>query len=921
MDRALRTRNREQRFEKQRRAGELKRRVMDRQGNVTGVVNRFTIIKIIFICMTLGAFLYFIVGECVLPGNSPRMESRCREWDADWMLVHEDGTRESVILTHVSPAARNELVTLEAVLPEDLSQDSMLCFKSARQEMEIFVDGELRQTYSSKGGWMSQRASSVAYVFVELTPEDEGKTLTVSTRTDSRYTGEFYPVYIGDPVGICLYMFDLYGPELLMALFMLLFGISSIFGGYFLNYLWHKKNDLPYLGWGVSLATVWVITNSLSRQFIFPNISIINDIPFLMLMLATLPFLLYMNGIQELRYQKIYFPLCVLNVVNCVVCCVLHFTNTVDFGDTIKVIAGLWVLSIAVMAGTVMLDIKRKYISRYKWVAVGLLGAFLIVCMSLAVYFFSPASFSGIFLAAGLVFILLMSVLSTVKSIIIMEQDKLQAQRESEAKAQVLANMSHEIRTPINAVIGMNEMVLRESSEESIRGYAMDIRNAGQTLLSMINEVLDFSKIESGKMELVPVEYDLGSLFHDLSNMISLKARNKGLRLNLHVSADLPGRLFGDEIRIRQILINLLNNAVKYTEKGSVTLRVSGERDGGDEILHFMVEDTGIGIKEEDIPKLFMAFERIEEQRNRNVEGTGLGINIAMQLLSMMDSKLNVRSVYGEGSVFSFDLRQRIVSGEPIGDLEEKIKKRGAEYSRSMMFTAPKARIIVVDDNEVNRRVFAGLLKNTKIVIEEAVSGEECLKKVFEKHYDIIFLDHMMPGMDGIETMRHIREKKEHPCKTTPVIALTANAVAGAKEMYLSEGFNGFLPKPVVLEKLEKMIIELLPEEMIERELSFADTKTPKADGEAQKAPVSMQKEEDKQQIKDISVIITRLERIRDAAEKGDAVSEERILRQLLNYKFDELAEKKIHQLKTAVEDRDNGQALAVIKSLMAHYS
>ncbi len=860
-----------------------------------GTFDRFSVLKIIFICLTAGAFIYFIAGELLLEKNSPRMESTCREWDVEWLLVNDDGTKEAVTLPHICDAERDEVVTVEASLPDDLSQETMLCFKSARQEMEIYIDGELRQTYSSKGE-LFERASAVAYVFVELTSEDEGKTVTVRMRTDSRYTGSFYAVYIGDPLGLCLYMFDLYGPELLVALLMLLFGLVSIVGGYFLNHVWHKKVDLPYLGWGVSLASIWIITNSQSRQFIFPNVSIINDIPFLMLMLSTLPFLLYMNGIQELRYKKIYFPLCVLNVVNFVVCCILHYTNTVDFGDTIKVIAFLWVVSIITMAGTVIMDVRRKCISRYKWVAVGLLGAFMIVCATLAMYFISPASFSGIFLALGLVFILLMSVLNTVKDIIVMERDKLQAQRESEAKARFLANMSHEIRTPINAVIGMNEMVLRESSEENIKSYALDIRNAGQTLLSMINEVLDFSKIESGKMELVPAEYDLGSMLHDISNMIRLKAKNKGLTLTLNVSETLPERLYGDEIRIRQILINLLNNAVKYTERGSVTLEVSGRRDGEDEIFHFAVSDTGIGIRQEDLPKLFMAFERIDEEKNRNVEGTGLGMNIAMQLLSLMDSKLDVSSVYGEGSVFSFDLRQRIVSAQPVGNMEENIRKRTTEYTYTTLFTAPDAGILVVDDNDINRKVFAGLLKNTQIAVEEAGSGEECLEKVFAKHYDIIFLDHMMPGMDGIETIKKIRAKKGHPCKNTPVIALTANALSGAKEMYLSEGFDGFLSKPVDPEKLESTIAEWLPEEKIRRQMK-------------------------KKPIEDISVILAALQRLKDAVEKRDAATADSCMLELSGYAYDELAQKKFDQLQQAVTDKNSERTIAVIRSFTAHYS
>lgn len=278
----------------------------------------------------------------------------------------------------------------------------------------------------------------------------------------------------------------------------------------------------------------------------------------------------------------------------------------------------------------------------------------------------------------------------------------------------------------------------------------------------------------------------------------------------------LPSRLMGDDVRLRQILVNLMNNAVKYTEKGGVTLTVNGVAGEEELLLKFEVEDTGIGIKEEDIEKLFREFERIEEQRNRKVEGTGLGMSITVKLLQLMESSLQVESTYGKGSKFSFELKQKIVDSEPIGNLEERIRRQATKYSYQVSFTAPNADILVIDDNAINRKVFVSLLKETKIRIEEASGGLECLEMAAKKHYDIIFLDHMMPDLDGIETLHRMKEWKDYPCELTPVIALTANAVSGAKEMYLSEGFHDFLSKPIKTEKLEKMIMEYLPEEKVE---------------------------------------------------------------------------------------------------------
>ncbi|MCM1424762.1 MAG: ATP-binding protein, partial [bacterium] len=378
-----------------------------------------------------------------------------------------------------------------------------------------------------------------------------------------------------------------------------------------------------------------------------------------------------------------------------------------------------------------------------------------------------------------------------------MQMLKANAENANRAKSEFLARMSHEIRTPINAVLGMNEMVLRESSEEDVKKYSMDIKSSAHALLGIINDILDFSKIESGKMEIVPAEYELNSMLNDLYNMFSLRAQEKGLMFDVQVDASLPSKLFGDDLRIRQVLSNLLTNAVKYTRKGTVTFEVAGERDGAEVVLHFTVRDTGIGIKEEDIPKLFSAFERIDEEKNRDIEGTGLGMNISLQLLKLMETDLQVESVYGEGTKFFFDLRQRIVSDEPIGSFQERAKQAAREHTYRASFSAPEGEILLVDDNRVNRRVFCGLLKQTQVKITDVGSGRECLDHVRTKHYDMIFLDHMMPEMDGMETMRRMKEMEDNLCKGTPIVMLTANAIMGAKEQYLAAGFDDFLAKPI----------------------------------------------------------------------------------------------------------------------------
>ena len=400
-----------------------------------------------------------------------------------------------------------------------------------------------------------------------------------------------------------------------------------------------------------------------------------------------------------------------------------------------------------------------------------------------------------------------------------LREAKAAAENASQAKSVFLSNMSHEIRTPINAVLGMNEMILRESEEQNVLEYSENIRTAGVTLLGLINDILDFSKIEAGKMDIIPVDYDLSSVINDLVNMIQARADKKGLLLKLDFDENIPKMLYGDEVRIKQVVTNILTNAVKYTEKGSVTFHIGYEKvaDDPDSVfLNLSVADTGIGIKPEDIAKLFSEFERIEEKRNRSIEGTGLGMNITKRLLEMMGTSLKVESVYGEGSTFSFRLQQRVIKWEPIGDYETAHRMSLLSIKKyKEKFTAPDANVLVVDDTPMNLTVFKSLLKRTLIKIDTADSGIKALSLAETKKYDVIFIDHMMPNMDGIETLQRLRAETEGPNIKTATICLTANAISGAREGYLAAGFDDYLTKPIDAIKLEDMLIHYLPPEKV----------------------------------------------------------------------------------------------------------
>ncbi|MCH5255044.1 MAG: response regulator [Lachnospiraceae bacterium] len=397
--------------------------------------------------------------------------------------------------------------------------------------------------------------------------------------------------------------------------------------------------------------------------------------------------------------------------------------------------------------------------------------------------------------------------------------------RAEQAKSLFLSNMSHEIRTPLNAILGMNEMILREYTDPQLMTYSGNIQNSGKTLLTLINDILDMSKIESGKMEIIPSEYKTADLLLDLWNVIYLRAEDKKLALSFTLDETMPNTLYGDDVRVKQIVTNLLTNAVKYTSKGGVSLHAAFEKqeeDGADMItLIITVKDTGIGIREEDKDRLFENFQRLDESKNRNIEGTGLGMSITLMLLKMMDGNIEVESVYQEGSTFTVRIPQKVIDYEPVGDFET-IQSSHTLISAKQYgsFEAPEANILVVDDNATNLIVFTSLLKVTKMNIVTAESGKKCLELVKEQPFDIIFMDHMMPEMDGVETFHEIKKLEGSPNANTPIIALTANSITGVKEYFLEEGFADFLSKPIDSGKLERMIVAYLPEDLVHKKES-----------------------------------------------------------------------------------------------------
>ena len=464
---------------------------------------------------------------------------------------------------------------------------------------------------------------------------------------------------------------------------------------------------------------------------------------------------------------------------------------------------------------------KRSGKARHNHRTIAISGTVMTVFIILQTFFpFLPFYSVGCLLASSLIHTFV-SVQAEHERNRILEEALEDARRANEAKTVFLSHMSHAIRTPINAILGMNEIIRRDSSDNRILSCADKIQKAGTSLLGIISDILDFSKIEAGKMELYFEDYSVRNLLSDIYNLTCYRAESKGIGLIFNIDPKLPQKLNGDELRIKQVITNLLTNAVKYTEKGEVALKIAMQ-EGTREYAHLRVcvSDTGIGISKEDLEKLFEAFNRLDTKRTRTIEGTGLGLSISSNLLQMMGTKLCVESTYNVGSDFYFDIEQKIVDDTPIGDewQNDKASDKDTLSDKPRYFTSPESRILLVDDTALNIEVICGLLEPTKVQIDTALSGEECIEKFAQNLYDFVFLDYLMPRMDGIETLSKIKELYPEKADKTPIVSLTANAVSGERERMLGAGFTDYMTKPVIVSELMEMLIKYLPKEKVQIE-------------------------------------------------------------------------------------------------------
>lgn len=738
----------------------------------------------------------------------------CEDLSDGWKRIYTDGSAEEITLNANYYADAYEPLVIERKLPDNTLDNTYIAFRAKRQEVKVYVNGELRENFSVENGYRDVKKIVSRYIFVKLGRDDSGATVRIEGISHSDGERKLTRVYYGEKSGIITTYLKSQRMAIGVALTFLIVGVLSVVLGYALRISTQNTIRTDYMGWTMFLISIWDFSQSDFRDFFFNNISMISMTAALALLIISIPLALFFNGIQDGRYKKIYYAFMVVCCVDVPLFSCLVGARAISYSIAlIPAFVQLFGLAAVYLILTFIDWRNGKLSKRYRTITFGSICVCL--CGLAQTYrFYSPQeSETGSFLCLGILALTVASFAHAANLIFKINSEKTVAIMASEAKMNFLATMSHEIRTPINAVLGMNEAIRRESSEENIKSYADDVDTAGNLLLTLINDILDFSKLEAGKMTLVNAPYQTVDVANFCVEMIQHKAVDKGLSVETDINKDLPCALFGDEIRIKQIIINLLNNAVKYTEKGKVTFKMDFDPISESKImLKVTIKDTGRGIKQEDIGKLFSAFTRVDEKKNQKIEGTGLGLVIVSKFVDLMDGTIDVQSTYGKGSVFTVKIPVKVSDSTPVGKFNPENANVEKAHKSIECFNAVGLNVLVVDDYKINLKVFTAMLKDTQMDIETSLSGDDCLEKTKRMKYDVIFMDHMMPGKDGIETLKELKADTDNFNVNTPVIMMTANAIEGAREQYLSYGFTDYISKPFRITDIEQSLTKLLPE-------------------------------------------------------------------------------------------------------------
>lgn len=757
-------------------------------------------------------------------------------WFGDgWSYVNQTGEPISVNNHYLKLEKEAESVSITKTLDEDVLADKLLCFRVKAKEVYIYVNDVLWQ---KKEFVEARRAYGRSiYMFYQIPVKDLHFGDKITMEFVHEDTGNFVIQFLslGNRYSIVSYviakcgvMVAIVGISLLLGLLIMLIYYSAVMLGRVEGY----KSSWWLIAFLLAGLSNLLTDCGILELWLHKNVLLYwtNMMSFV---LMPIPLAIYMRN-TFFPDSKRYNILIALEHV-LLIGCVIEFV--INAFDLTKASIYIYVIILMILISSLVDFITRKEKPGIEVIA-GTGTLCLVAISGMTAYLRGDSMGISKILGIGLFIFCLCMVVNTVKTgariskekdktmMEILAREKEAAETANEQKTRFLTHMSHEIRTPLNAVLGMNELIMRETKDENVRKYSYNIQNAGRTLLGLINDVLDFSRIDTGKMEIIEADYSVSSMVHDVVSMVRDRIESKGLEFRIDVNCATPDYLFGDEIRIKQVLINLLTNAAKYTETGWVQISIWHEEIGDSElqdipvenedehdarkrILLFMeVRDSGIGIKEEELPKLFCDFERLDQLKNRSIEGSGLGLNITAGLVRIMNGEIYVESEYGKGSRFWVEMPQRVMNDTPIGDYNSRIRQAepSLEDDELAFLTFPGKKVLTVDDNEMNLEVIASILEMMEMDVERASSGGEALGMIEAKEYDIIITDDMMPGMSGTELMQIVKGRPECINVNTPMVVLTANAIAGVIDEYIRKGFQGYLSKPIDIEQLQKIL-------------------------------------------------------------------------------------------------------------------
>ena len=779
------------------------------------LLERVSRIAKLFMCIAL-AFIGMILAFFSITNRSHVWESDPIRFLESWNIEYSDGSSVITGREYITRPGEAIPCTITSTLPKDIKDNDMLIFYN-RSDVRIYVDGEFRADFIEErdvnipGGIVKY-----FYMLVPLDREDSGKEIRIERLAPPK-DGMIVPgTFVSTRFGALSYLLRSHGVQFALGFMVLSFALVVLIVSVVLRIVYKLKINMLYGSLGIAVIASWLLTDSKMFPFVFSVNYINGTVNYLLSLMIPFAPTIYLNAVQRGRLKKSMSFMLIISIINACIWPILHFTGIATFYDVRNYANTVFVFLAFYAMGLLIYDAIKHGIKDYRYTFIGFLGFLICDIIELMLLLFVTMINATLPMVVGLGFMLVFVVMQQVEEFRKIDMEKQHAIDISEAKTQFLASMSHEIRTPINAILGMNEMILRENKDRVVGEYSKSIKTSGKMLLMLVNDVLDFSKIEAGKMEIMEAKFRMSDMLSDVISLVKERADEKSLELKTELIAEIPNELISDEFRIRQILVNLINNAVKYTEFGTVTLELGGKFTEADGYELFMnVKDTGKGIKKEDLPYLFEAFSRADVKSNVNIEGTGLGLAIVKSIVDSMNGDVSVESEYGVGSEFKVTLPVKYIDKEPLKSDFMENKSAAVDETEACSFTAPDAKILAVDDNRSNLTIVKLFLKRTGIVPDLCGNGNRAVELCREKKYDLILLDHMMPAPDGIETLHNIRSDAKSLNKDTKAVVLTANAVAGSRQMYMDEGFDDYLTKPLDSKLLEQTVKNLLPADKV----------------------------------------------------------------------------------------------------------